>query len=106
MCGKQIEICRDILIREIENYEPTHILFVTGWNYWFHSKVLGVDKLFDDCKFIAENNKKNKVYVEGTAVYRKNNLDIPVIVACRPETRCESEYIKSIVAAFPKKKEV
>lgn len=97
MCKKQIEICREILKKEIETYRPTHILLITGWNWWFEDKEFGVSQLFSSCKFIGENKRGNSVFVEGTAVY---NERIPVVIACRPERRNENEYVREIISAF------
>lgn len=97
MCKLQIEICREILIKEIETYCPTHILFVTGWNWWFEDEQYGVSKLFSNCKFFGNNRRGNSVFVEGTAAY---NARIPVVIACRPEQRNEKEYVREIISVF------
>lgn len=105
MCRTQIELCRQILKKEIETYKPTHILFVTGWNWWFQDSKFGVAKLFEQTNFIKENKRGNTTYAEGTAIYKGVNVDIPVVVACRPEQRNEQEYVKQVVETFKKLEE-
>jgi len=31
----QLELSRKILLEQIKHYRPTHILFITDWEYWF-----------------------------------------------------------------------
>ena len=96
LCRAQIEICRDILEKEINTYKPTHILFITGYDWWFcdKKKVYGVQELFEDCKAV------NNPFALGTARFRKDGLDIPVVIASRPERRKESDYVDAVVNAL------
>lgn len=96
LCRAQIEICRDILEKEIDTYKPTHILFITGYDWWFYDKkkVYGVQELFSDCTAV------NNLFALGTARFRKDGLDIPVVIASRPERRKESAYVDAVVNAL------
>ena len=93
LCKKQISVCREILRKEIETLKPTHILFVTGYDWWFFDKkdVYGVSDLFKEPTF-CENK-----YVNGTARYVSDMLNIPVVVASRPERKNEAEYVSTVV---------
>ena len=96
LCRAQIEICRDILEKEINTYKPTHILFITGYDWWFYDKkkVYGIQELFSDCTAV------NNLFALGTARFRKDGLDIPVVIASRPERRKESAYVDAVVNAL------
>lgn len=101
MSKKQFATCKNILKAEIEKFNPTHILFVTGYEWWFESfsDIFGVG-LFDKNKvkkneYRGEN--KNKFFAEASAVA----LDrIRIVVSCRPEFRDENLYVKDIIDAF------
>lgn len=96
LCRKQIAVCREILRKEIETYKPTHILFITGYDWWFYdeSTKYGVHELFSACQKI-----ENK-YVNGTARYISEDLNIPVVIASRPERKNESEYVEVVLKAL------
>lgn len=105
MCRTQIEICRELLKKEIMFYRPTHILFVTGWKWWFDDKDVGVSSLFEKLNFIGENRCDPSRYVEGTAIYKDAFMAVPVVVACRPERRNEQAYVQQLVTTFQQKKD-
>ena len=103
MCKKQIEVCRKILKKEIDIYNPTHILFITGFDGWFNDVkgVYGVSEIFTNISKTGNRNKcrgefKNEIYVEETASY--NNAK--VVIACRPERRNEDKYVEEVLKAF------
>ena len=86
----QKEICNEILYREMEMLKPTHILFMTGYD-WFEDFV----ECFEDIKPLGKNRtgkNKNDVYVEATAKFHGVN----VVVACRPEYRKKDLYVQSV----------
>lgn len=101
LCKSQIGICRDILLKEIVTYKPTHILFITGYDWWFYDSKheYGVQELFCDCK--PEKN----AFVEGKARFRNDELDIPVVIACRPERKREADYVAAVINALRGKHE-
>lgn len=101
--GKMLDIqkteCIDMLKSEIEYYNPTHILALTGWKWWMEDfkevltggySVIGTN--------VLRGASKNKVYLE--AVGKVGN--IPVAIACRPEWRPKDKYLEDILKAFPK----
>lgn len=88
----QEKVCIDLLEAEIRYFRPTHILFVTGWD-WFEP----FKKCFTQVKDIGRNvNKENDIYVEGTAKYDKDDLNCNVVVACRPEFRQKEPYVQQV----------
>ncbi|MCM1245839.1 MAG: hypothetical protein NC293_09390 [Roseburia sp.] len=71
MRNDQLEACREILVAEVKALNPTHILFVTGYEGWFDE--------FEDI-------------VHGDS--------IKIVTACRPEFRNETDYVKDICEKF------
>jgi len=99
LCKKQIGICREILKQEIIEHSPDYILFVTGYNWWFHddSGAYGVSDLFENIRKTLDNK-----YVEALARFKMEEFDIPVVIASRPERKNEAEYVSAVVDAFRK----
>lgn len=103
ICKAQISLCRRILQREIEAYRPTHILCITGFEWWFkdYDNNVGIAELFSDINFLGRNTGINKQYVEATATYVfPDGKRSPVVVTCRPEARPEIEFIAQTVEYF------
>ena len=103
VCKAQIVLCRKILQREIEVYRPTHILFVTGFEWWFKdcNNTVGIAELFSNINFLGKNTRCNKQYVEATATYVcSDGKRIPVVVTCRPESRPEGKFIEQTIEYF------
>jgi hypothetical protein len=100
MCKKQFAACRDILEAEIREYNPTHILFIIGYDWWYADPVCDFSTLFLNNKRIGSNNEDKSIYAEGTAEYSLNGRTIPVVIACRPEMRDETAFTSAVVAAF------
>lgn len=89
-------ICIKLLKEEIEFFRPTHILFLTGYD-WFEPFL----KIFSNMTFIGRNElsgkNKNNIYVEATAEYTtKKDVDCKIVVACRPELRAKDKYIEQV----------
>lgn len=85
----QKEVCNEILYYEMEILKPTHILFMTGYD-WFKDFA----GCFEDIKHLGYNKtgkNKNDVYVEATAKFHGVN----VVVTCRPEYRKKDSYVQS-----------
>ena len=58
MCKKQLEVCRKILKREIEEYDPTHILLITDYDRWFANEGYNFSELFETNR-IGSNYEKS-----------------------------------------------
>lgn len=90
---RQQKTCIEILKKELDILKPTHILLITGYE-WFEPFA----EVFDNVQSRGERNinvgkNKNKVYVEGTATYGKAK----VVIACRPEMRDQTGYVQEVV---------
>lgn len=98
MCRRQLAACREILAAEIGIFNPTHILFATGYAGWFEA----FQDLFDG-KFsvprqnIPRGQKKNAVFVECCG---ETESGIRIVVACRPERRNEERYVSDVLQAM------
>lgn len=85
----QKEVCNEILYREIEVLKPTHILFMTGYD-WF----MDFAGCFQNIKHLGSNKigkNRNDVYMEATAEFQ----GIKAAVMCRPEYREKDLYVRS-----------
>ncbi len=92
--------CIEILRKELEIFEPTHILIITGFD-WFEPFAGIFSDVYDTGKRnVARGKNKNEVYVEGTAMYGTAK----VVIACRPEWRDSVTYVKTITDEFIIKK--
>lgn len=91
----ELDACKDILKAEMEDARPTHILMMTGYD-WFEP----FSDIFSNVNYIGSNisrgNNKNEIYVEGTAEYKETK----VVIMCRPEYREKENYVKAGVEAF------
>lgn len=101
----QMQVCRNILKSEIELFRPTHILFITGTE-WF-------DEFNEnDCCFtvlqkfgvnVNSGRNKNNVYAEQIAEFKLNDETvIPAVICCRPEYRDKEKYVGDVLTAFCK----
>ena len=92
----QYNTCLQILKEELEYYKPTHILIITGYD-WFESFSCLFENVIDTGKRnVLRGENKNEDYVEATAEYK----GAKVVVACRPEWREREKYVSQIVEAF------
>ena len=98
MVKKQLTACKNILKAEIELFSPTHILFITGYEWWFEN----FKDIFDiDFGNIKKNeyrgNNKNLFFAETNAL---TSNGIKIVVACRPEFRDENLYVEDVINSF------
>ena len=100
MCKRQFAACRDILDAEILAYNPTHILFITGYDWWYADPTCDFSTLFRNNKRLGSNSQDASIYAEGTAEYSLDGRTIPVVIACRPETRDETAFTVDVLTAF------
>lgn len=98
MKKKQLEACKKILKSEIEILKPTHILFVTGYYWWFEDFKDFYDIEFSDIKQNEyRSDKKNENFAETSATTKDG---IKVVVACRPEFRDETLYVEDVIKSL------
>ena len=79
------DVCADLLLEQIRFYKPTHIIFITDWDYWFSDFA----EKFPNVKKISEDKNDDIVCV--------GEIDeIKTIVTRRPEIRNNEKMIKEI----------
>lgn len=88
----QYKKCVDLLQLEIANYKPTHILFVTGGDWFFYDKW---DNYFAESLDIKKNAGLGK-YIVGFGMYQ----GAKVVVCKRPEMQDESALCEEVFNAF------
>lgn len=82
----QLEGSRSLLYREIEDFQPSGLLFLTGWNRW------AKDFLID--KNIREVSGK---FVEASGKLSLGpGLKICVVVAVHPQAKKEDEWVEEV----------
>lgn len=92
----QLATCREILKREMKIYKPSHILAITGFD-WFAPFASLFENVQDTGKRnILRGANKNSDYVEGTATYG----DAKVVITCRPEWRDKEAFVSAALSAF------
>lgn len=93
----QLNASKEILKKELNEFNPTHILIMSGFEFF-----KPFSELFDEVKDNGKRNKSSKKdFVEGTAKYKKAK----VVIACRPEGRIrdgENGYVAEVLKAFDK----
>ena len=92
----QREACKEILKKELEVYQPTHILVITGFDWFAPFSVLFSNVHDMGKRNVLRGENKNEVYVEGTATYK----NAKVVIACRPEWRDSMGYVSAVLNAF------
>ena len=92
----QRSACIDILKKELDVYKPTHILFLTGYD-WFEPFSGIFDSVTDlGVRNVMKGPQKNEIYVEGTAIYQRAKA----VIACRPEQRNKEGFVGAVLRAF------
>ena len=83
------DVCADLLLEQIRFYKPTHIIFITDWDYWFSDFA----EKFPSVKKISEDKKDDIVGL--------GEIDgIKTIVTRRPEIRNNEKMIEEIIKIF------
>lgn len=103
LCDYQQTMCREILEHEIEAFQPDGVLFITGHWWWSQGGNDGFSRInqIEELSEVRENHRGNGIFVEQTAKFKSSKgKTIPVVVACRPETRPERDYVKQVVDTF------
>lgn len=92
----QRDICKRILLNDIELCNPTHILFFTGYENMFehfHTEFPNVKYIGKNC---SRGKNKNDIYVEAAGTYK----DAKVVVCCRPEYRNKEQLVSDVIKYF------
>ena len=92
----QLEICKKLLVQQIDFYKPTHILFITDWDYWFER--------FSD--IFPNVTKTGNTQTDNVVGYGKHQ-NSKVVVSIRPDRTKpnkpnEELFAQDIVAYFDK----
>lgn len=90
---RQMDICIEILKKELDTLKPTHILFITGYEWFTPFEKIFVKVTECKDKKINRGNNINSVFVEGTASYGSAK----VVIACRPEYRKKNDYVQEVI---------
>ena len=90
----QLELSKEILLQQIEFYKPTHILFMTDWDWWFERFA---DVFPNICK--VGNSEKDNVVGCGSL------NGIKIVVSIRPDRTIpnkpdEENFAKDVFKAF------
>lgn len=70
----QLEISKKLLLQHIKFYKPTHILFMTDWDWWF-------DRFTDVFPNVRKTGNSEKDNVVGIGCLN----DIQIVVSIRPD---------------------
>lgn len=99
MCRAQFECCKELLEKEIRLYEPTHIVFITDYPYWFaDTESKGKVCSFDDKDvFDLKYNSDGIVEAYGTL---KADSKTKVVVTKRPESLNETAFVDEVMKYF------
>lgn len=94
----QRRACIEILEKEIAACEPTHILIMSGYD-WFKPFISVFQNTQENReKNVARGKDKNNVFVEGYATYK----GAKVVIACRPDFREKKDYVAAVLDCFRK----
>lgn len=90
----QLELSKKLLLQQIEFYKPTHILFITDWDWWFDR----FTDVFPDVKKTGNSTTDNVV---GKGVFNKAKI----VVSVRPDRTWpnrpnEEQFVNDVVNAF------
>lgn len=101
----QRSACADLLLKEIEYFKPTHILFYTD-SEWFKCFFELSNQIISEIEYkgtnIVRGEKNNEVYVERAGILEHKNGKTKCIVSCRPEGRNKDNYVNDICSKFEK----
>lgn len=93
MKEKQSSACVEILHEEIKLLNPTHILIMSGYDWFRPFEGIFQNVIESEEKNHISGRQKNQVYVEGVGDYN----DIPVVITCRPELRSKDKFVEQTV---------
>ena len=90
----QIVVCKKLLLQQIDYYQPTHILFITDWDWWFERFA----DAFPKVRKIGDSAINNIV---GVGSY--DNAKVAIAIRpdrTRPNRPNEEEYVRDVVGCF------
>jgi len=89
----QFEQCKELLVQQIDFFDPTHILFITDWEGWFDSFA----ELFD----VKKTGNSVNDNVVGVGSYNDRRIVVSIRPdRTRPNKPNEAQFAKDIVSAF------
>ena len=94
----QVDLSKQLLLQQIKHFAPTHILFITDWDWWFDR----FTDIFPDVKRIGNSVTDNVV---GCGTY--GNIKIAVSVRpdrTRPNRPNEEKFVEDVVNFFKSNK--
>ena len=90
----QLEVSKTLLKQQIKHYAPTHILFMTDWDYWFDRFA----DIFPDVKRIGNSVTDNVV---GYGTYENTKIVVSVRPdRTRPNRPDEEKFVEDVVSRF------
>lgn len=91
----QLETSTKLLVQEISHFQPTHILFMTGYKDWF-------EKFNKPCFRNEIATVSDHKYVEAAGIWTADTFSSRIVVAQRPEMRNKEQYVSDVVSMFEK----
>lgn len=92
----QLNTCIEILKEELEYFNPTHILIMSGFEWFKSFSSIFTDVVDSGQRNICRGKNKNNIFLEGRAKYKK----APVAISCRPEWRDKEGFVSSVLSAL------
>lgn len=97
----QREACIELLNEEIQYFKPTHILVVSGYDWFECFNCSGFQVTDLGVRNVSNGKEKNSVFVEGIGYYNfSEGTKAKVVVTCRPEYRSKDGYVDEIINGF------
>lgn len=94
----QLEVSKTLLKQQIRHYTPTHILFITDWDYWFERFA----DIFPNVKRIGDSVTDNVV---GYGIYENTKIVVSVRPdRTRPNRPNEEKFVEDVVNFFKSNK--
>ena len=90
----QLEISKKLLLQQIEFYKPTHILFITDWDWWF-------ERFMDVFSMVKKVGNSLTDNVVGKGTYNGSKVVVTVRPdRTRPNRPNEEMFVKDVVKCF------
>lgn len=105
LISSQRSVAKKILKTTIDAYQPTHILFETGWDYWMYYRKNSKNKNAQyECMLdgIPKSDIRKISGIKGTVLWYGRIGDSKIVIAIRPERKDEEKYAEEVLKAFYK----